>query len=129
VPALRERPDDLPLLARPILAALRVQIGREYTGLSPGFLTRLKRHRWPGNVRELQHVIYQAAFLEDGPVLEGREFVPVEAEPGGAPMPSRDRRQQALAAVQQAGGNKASAAIALGVSRKTLYQWLRAERE
>jgi two-component system response regulator HydG len=129
VPALRERPDDLPLLARPILAALRVQIGREYTGLSPGFLARLKRHRWPGNVRELQHVIYQAAFLEDGPVLEGREFVPVEAEPGGAPMPSRDRRQQALAAVQQAGGNKASAAIALGVSRKTLYQWLRAERE
>jgi two-component system response regulator HydG len=129
VPALRERPDDLPLLVRPILAALRVQIGREYTGLSPGFLARLKRHRWPGNVRELQHVIYQAAFLEDGPVLEGRDFVPVEAEAGAASPAPRDRRQQALAAVQQAGGNKASAAMALGVSRKTLYQWLREERE
>lgn len=128
VPPLRDRLDDLPLLVTPILAALRVQIGREFTGLSPGFLGRLLRHRWPGNIRELQHVIYQAAFQEDGPVLEGREFLPEDMDALPLAVPS-NRRERALAAVARSRGNKAAAAAALGVSRKTLYQWLRESPE
>jgi two-component system response regulator HydG len=134
VPPLRQRLEDLPLLVRPILAALRIQMNRELTELSPRFYQKLERHAWSGNLRELQHVISQAALLEDGPVLEGRHFSPIAA----APLPAKaalneqltsqvrgrrwERVRQALA---DAEGNKSRAAVILGVSRKTLYAWLK----
>jgi two-component system response regulator HydG len=128
VPPLRERLDDLPLLVEPVLAALRVQMNRELTGLAPQFFDKLRRHAWPGNVRELQHVLSQAALLEDGPVLRGRDFAPAGAAPAFAEEASdgrEARRRQAQEALRQARGNKSRAAALLGVSRKTLYAWLR----
>ncbi|GMV79493.1 MAG: hypothetical protein AMXMBFR7_06770 [Planctomycetota bacterium] len=78
-PPLRERLADLPLLVDAQLARLKAQLGKELLGLSAGFYDQLAAHAWPGNVRELQQVLTQAALLEDGPVLEGREFAPVAA--------------------------------------------------
>lgn len=133
VPPLRQRLDDLPLLVPPILAGLKVQMNRELTDLSPRFHARLRRHSWPGNIRELQHVLAQAALLEDGTVLEGRHFTPQPhqtAEPRGlqeevAAGTRENRRRRVRQALLETGGNKSQAADALGITRKTLYAWLR----
>jgi two-component system response regulator HydG len=133
VPPLRERLDDLPRLIAPILASLGVQMNRGFHDLSPRFHDKLRRHAWPGNVRELQHVIAQAALLEDGPVLEGRHFSPEAGGPNGkegvAEQVQADVREARLRrvseALREAGGNKSQAAAKLGVTRKTLYTWLR----
>jgi two-component system response regulator HydG len=137
VPPLRDRPDDIRLLVEPILAALRIEVNRELTGLSPRFHEKLLRHAWPGNVRELQHVIHQAAFREEGPVLEGIHFQPEPVGTAGSPVDTAhsqrpferpvppSRHERATRAVLEAEGNKSRAATALGISRKTLYQWIR----
>jgi DNA-binding NtrC family response regulator/predicted TIM-barrel enzyme len=132
VPPLRDRPDDIPLLVEPILAALRAQMGRELSGLAPEFSEKLRRHGWPGNLRELQHVLAQSALLEDGPILRGWQFVPRESLNSTPPTLSgrivADAREERLARLRQAlvtaGGNKSRAASILGISRKTLYAWL-----
>jgi two-component system response regulator HydG len=134
LPPLRERLEDIPLLAKAILARLRSQLNRPINNVSERFLEKLALHSWPGNVRELEHVIRQAALLEDTPVLTGRFFHPVTdggterpaAEKAtGAPRSRRSRSQLAREAIQQAGGNKSRAASALGITRKTLYAWLK----
>ncbi len=141
VPPLRDRLDDIPLLVEPILANLRVQMGREFLDLSPQFQEKLRKHSWPGNLRELQHVVAQAALLEDGPLLSGRHFLPSECAPiqdaGAAKRSHRSlaedvgadlretRRSRIRQALRDALGNKSQAADILGVSRKTLYAWLR----
>src|SRR5690606_33898421 len=90
VPALRDRLEDLPLLVEEFLARLQIQLGRRISGVAPRFLARLRKHSWPGNVRELQHVLTQAALLEDGLLLEGKEFAPKAA------ADSRTRHAQAV---------------------------------
>lgn len=133
VPSLAERREDLPLLIAEVLARLRVRFGRELSGVAPHFERRLLAYHWPGNVRELEHVLGQAAILEDGPYLEGAAFPPdgIPTDPtAGLALASAgrpDARSQcrlAEEAVRQAGGNKSRAAAILGVSRKTLYSWL-----
>ncbi|MBE7464336.1 MAG: phosphoenolpyruvate hydrolase family protein [Planctomycetes bacterium] len=127
VPPLRERGGDLILLAEEILRRLAIQLDKRLIGLAPHFVERLEVHAWPGNVRELQHVILQAALREDGPVLEGAFFQPLRtiAEPGAGTGRGEAWRQAVRAAYRDAKGNKARAAAALGVTRKTLYGWLR----
>jgi two-component system response regulator HydG len=142
VPPLRERLDDLPLLIEDALSRLQALLGRRISGVTPRFLARLRRHGWPGNVRELHHVLTQAALLEDGLLLEGKDFAPQPAgsrapaadpawsEAAGAWGPGegpKDRRESARRALAAHGGNKSRAAAALGVTRKTFYAWLEAE--
>jgi len=136
VPPLSDRLDDIPLLAEPILARLCIKLNRKRLTLSAAFYDLLGQHHWAGNVRELEQVIGRAALLEDGPVLQGKSFAPAPGTQafagslGGAPMrhqPKTSRRTLARSALEEAKGNKSHAALQLGISRKTLYQWLRAE--
>jgi two-component system response regulator HydG len=136
LPPLRDRQEDIPLLAQAILSRLQVQLDRPIATLSARFLEKLYQHSWPGNVRELEHVLRQAALLESSSVLTGRFFDPQALWPAqqtGNELPLRHtvrhrlRTQTARAAVEKAGGNKSQAAAGLGVSRKTLYAWLDAE--
>lgn len=133
VPPLRERPEDIQLLAETTLQRLCVQWNLPPRWMSAGFLNRLTRYSWPGNVRELQHVVGQALLLEDSHQVQGKHFqigertspimqAAVEAQP------SATRRERADQALAQAQGNKSRAAAALGVTRKTLYAWLKADR-
>jgi DNA-binding NtrC family response regulator/predicted TIM-barrel enzyme len=127
VPPLRERLSDLPLLIADILSRLQVQLNRKLIGAGPRFLKKLHAHGWTGNVRELQHVLLHAALMEDGPVLEGRDFVPQTFAEAGAKSPDRDDaawRGAVLRAMKTHGGNKSRAAAELGVTRRTLYKWL-----
>jgi formate hydrogenlyase transcriptional activator len=69
-PALRERRDDIPLLARHFLRHFARKLGRPLEDFSGDALERLRSYAWPGNVRELQNVIERAAILSQGPVIE-----------------------------------------------------------
>jgi two-component system response regulator AtoC len=117
IPPLRERPRDLPLLARHFVATLAKGAGRPRPPtLTDGALTLLARHAWPGNVRELRNVVERALLLADGPAL-GEEHLVIEIARKPAPPTERDRIVAALAAC---GGNQSRAARQLGISRKVL---------
>jgi PAS domain S-box-containing protein len=69
LPPLRERTEDIPLLAQYLLDKSAARIGRRMDRIDPGTLHRLREYRWPGNVRELENVIERAAILATGPTL------------------------------------------------------------
>ena len=80
LPPLRDRKDDIPLLAHYLLNKYAMQIGRPIDGISPETIERLQAYPWPGNIRELQNVIERAAILATGRVLEiGAELLPVSS--------------------------------------------------
>ncbi len=69
LPPLRERPEDIPLLAEHFLRRLARQLGRKAIKLTLANVTQMQRYHWPGNIRELQHVLERAAILStDGKI-------------------------------------------------------------
>ncbi|MEW6265423.1 MAG: phosphoenolpyruvate hydrolase family protein [Thermodesulfobacteriota bacterium] len=135
IPPLRQRLLDIPALINSFLAELNLQFNREVIGLTQEFIRRLMKHAWPGNVRELKHVLTRVILLEDGPILQGEDFVPetdikltqVGASDPRAYAPPGGIEEDTLlaAALQATGGNKLKAARLLGISRKTLYSRLK----
>ena len=131
-PALRERLDDVPLLAEHFLEDFAARFHTRITGVGPEALALLMRHGWPGNVRELRHAMEHAAILcPGGPVLP--EHLPGELtrnhSPGAASRPSLQPeprhdpdRDEVARALRQTGGNKAQAARLLGIGRRSLYR-------
>jgi PAS domain S-box-containing protein len=87
LPPLRERREDIPLLAKYVLDKFAARIGRRFDGIEPATLHRLMAYPWPGNVRELQNVIERAVILATGPSLEVDPDVlcPSGAEPAREP--------------------------------------------
>jgi DNA-binding NtrC family response regulator len=125
IPPLRERPRDLPLLARAFVASLaRGPAPR----ISEAAMEALQAHGWPGNVRELRNAIERALVLCDGPALLPEHLPPpvpfAPADGQGAPeSPAAavdDERARILAALAACGGNQSRAARQLGISRKVL---------
>jgi two-component system response regulator HupR/HoxA len=76
LPALRERPMDIPLLAQAILDKDGAALGRVVQGFGPGVLDSLSAYAWPGNVRELQNEIRRMLVLSDGNTLDGDALAP-----------------------------------------------------
>lgn len=79
IPPLRERPEDIPVLALRFAMRTAADIGKKIEGLSQDALEALQRYPWPGNIRELQHVIERAVILTPDPIiqphcLEGTRF-------------------------------------------------------
>jgi DNA-binding NtrC family response regulator len=79
IPPLRERPEDIPVLALRFALRNAAEIGKKIEGLSPAALEALQAYPWPGNIRELQHVIERAVILSPDPIiqphcLEGTRF-------------------------------------------------------
>jgi len=70
VPPLRDRPEDIPLLALHFLAEFRRQFGRSVDAFSREALDQMLAYSWPGNVRELRHVVERAVLLNQTPVIE-----------------------------------------------------------
>lgn len=75
LPPLRERREDIPLLARHFLTRYSSELDKEVTDFSQEAMQLLMIHHWPGNVRELEHVIERAIVLCEGPVLDARDLV------------------------------------------------------
>lgn len=134
IPPLRERRDDIPLLAELFLQRWSAEHGKPLRGFAPGAMQRLTAHAWPGNVRELQTVVATAALETasqwirpiDLPRLEWPAQKQLPAAEIAGEDPNLDRAilrhiARVLARVQ---GNKLRAARLLGISRSTLYRML-----
>jgi len=133
LPPLRERGDDIALLANHFLAEMnRVEACNK--DFAAPVLERLKNYDWPGNVRELRNVV-QRAFIMADEVIEEHCLPPElsQSRPGTGPYfqvragskVADVERQLILATLEQCGGTKEKAAAMLGISLKTLYNRLR----
>ena len=135
VPALRDRKQDIPALVDKFLNELGTQFGHLALGITPDFMGKLMKHSWPGNVRELRHVLSRALLLEEGPILEGNEFIPDLVLHSHIPTSASDLQTETRGfgagsnlitnAIKASSGNKSKAAKLLGISRKTLYARLK----
>ena len=134
LPPLRDRRDDIPLLAEAFLQAAAVQRGEPAKRLSEDALEMLGEYAWPGNVRELENALERAVILCGGPVigvtalperLAERRAEPLVAE-RPTPNPTLDTIERAyiLWVLQSEQGNKTRAAEALGIDPSTLHRKL-----
>lgn len=132
LPPLRERDDDVLLLARHFLDHFNAEQGTSKQ-FSPAALKAMQEYRWPGNIRELRNYVYRSYILADDIIdgeLHGFELQPKalasRAEisvPIGVPLADANK-QLILATLKQCGGVKKTAAEMLGISLKTLYNRL-----
>jgi len=141
IPPLRDRQDDVKLLAEHYIESFRSRLRKNIDGIAPEALAAFRRYKWPGNVRELRNVIERAMILEDDDVIttkylprglvgESRAGVEVVTEEGKfathfrlpADGVSLDGVEMSLVrqALEQSGGNQTKAAELLNISRDQL---------
>jgi len=131
LPPLRDRPEDIPLLAAHFAIKSAEKHGQPTPELQPELIEVLQEYEWPGNVRELENLIERLVVLSSGPSL-GIEFVPekmLRALPG-ANAADESTLEGAVAALKrkmivsalQSEGNKVAAAKKLGISRSYLHR-------
>jgi DNA-binding NtrC family response regulator len=133
VPPLRQRVEDIPILASWLLRRLADGSGHAPKLLAEATVARLQERAWPSNLHELERVIAQAAALADGGLIEPRHLLAL-AEPGpSSPIATTAVKmerlhdvmmQHVLDMLTRCGGNKVRAAERLGISRSTLYRML-----
>ncbi len=129
IPPLRERPDDIPLLAEHFLARSSATEGGRRVTISDEVLEVFRSFSWPGNVRELQNVLQFAWIKCKGDVLRVEHLPPnfrLTSEHAASKIGRRKglTKEAVVAALDKTGGNKSEAAKVLGVSRATLYRFL-----
>jgi DNA-binding NtrC family response regulator len=130
LPPLRERVDDIPLLADFFLRKCAKEAGKAVERIAPEAMALLCAHRWPGNVRELEHTIERAVVLTQNPTVLPQDLPPeIQAPAGRRPSPEAPvlplrelERRHLLFALERAGGNRKRAAEWLGITRRTLYR-------
>lgn len=133
MPPLRERGDDVLLLAQHFLRHFSTKLNRKFDRLSPRAAEMLRAYSWPGNVRELKNVIERAVLLEEGPVLEIAHLPPEIANERRGARPSEGRLatlqevedRHVVHALEHTGFNKSQAARLLGISRQSLLDRLK----
>lgn len=141
LPPLRERRDDIPLLAQHFLTRFENKMKKGINGFSDQTMELLQRFPWPGNVRELEHVVERAYVIcnggtittehlpleitrKDAGVAEGKPGNNITAPLAGFPEDTDQASEveKIVSALQRTGGNKAKAARLLGIDRSTLYR-------
>jgi two-component system, NtrC family, response regulator AtoC len=130
LPPLRERREDIPMLAHNFLHKVSSANNKPVRGFVPETMALLERYHWPGNVRELENVIERTVSLAPGPLLMPDDLP--EAVRKAAPAPAGgdesllsldNMEKRHLARVlRETGGNKVRAAKILGIDRRTLYR-------
>jgi two-component system, NtrC family, response regulator AtoC len=136
LPPLRDRSEDIPVLARRFLERFARKLQRPVTGIDPAAMDALRAHGWPGNIRELENAIERATLMCDGTTLLPRDLPPELGEhaaagsataSGATPLRERIRaatqrieRDAILEALRLTDGNVTRAAKELGLSRRGL---------
>jgi formate hydrogenlyase transcriptional activator len=138
VPALRDRADDIPLLAEYLVRRFAQKAGKRLGGIDGRTLELLRAYDWPGNVRELQNVIERSVILSDGEAFSMDEawlrrnangaFGSTVSAPGVGGQLTSERIETALAASQGRVSGPSGAAVRLGIPRQTLESKIRALR-
>jgi len=140
VPALRERTDDIPILAQSVCERISLRGGESIMNISPAAMNIFQTYSWPGNVRELQNTIEYAFVLCGGQEIKP-EHLPPKISPHGEQVPgaiacvdsdvsganaeadtTSSQREQLIEALKRTGGHQAKAADILGVSRVTVWK-------
>jgi DNA-binding NtrC family response regulator len=132
LPPLRERREDIPLLAEHFVQRISSELGKDVNGISAEALKLLIAHDWPGNVRELENVIERAIVTCHNDVLDEQDFSwlqhsgsqPPSWEIPDVPLGELERRA-IVAALERKHGNVKEASTALGIDRSTLYDKLK----
>jgi DNA-binding NtrC family response regulator len=127
LPPLRERKEDISLLATVHLAAMARRYRKEIKGFAPAALRALTDHPWPGNVRELMHVVERAVLMAHGDAIQPADLaLRAPAAPGRLEEMSIEEVEEFLIrkALARHDGNVSHAAEALGLSRSALYRRL-----
>ncbi len=131
LPSLRERPDDILLLAGHFLARAAKAVGKALTGFDQEATAWLLQHRWPGNVRELENVIERAATLARTSLITrgdlGIEFAPEATGMGVRPTLAELEESYIRRVLEETKGDKVAAARILGVSVRTLQRRFQVE--
>ncbi len=137
VPALKDRKQDIPLLAQHFLTMFCEKNKKEMKGITPQAMDRMLKHDWPGNVRELMNAVERGVVLSTSEYLDERElpFLPKDdilenealseaAIPADLPLEEVEKAS-ILKTLELAGGNKSEASRRLGITRRTLHKKLK----
>ena len=133
LPPLRERREDIPLLAEHFLSEIAERNGKLIRGFSPQAMDLLVRNRWKGNVRELENVVERAVIMTRGDLIQTGDLPGHITDEGEAPsagiIPGRPlsdlEREAILSTLEMTGGNRTETANLLGISRRTLQYKLK----
>lgn len=131
VPALRERPEDIPSLCQYFIARLSEKNRKNIIGISPDAIKALISYDWPGNVRELENTLERAVILSTGEYVTESELPPNISKKNDENILDKclsleDIEKKAImVALDAAGWNKSEAARQLGINRKTLHKKLK----
>ncbi len=144
LPPLRERGNDVLLIARELLRHAAEEEGKSFSELAPETAALLQAYDWPGNVRQLENIVRNIVVLNEGEVVTPAMLPPPLTDPpphearpasgpGAGPGPIRPLAQVERQAIEEAidlcHGNVVQAAVQLGVSNSTLYRKIRSWRE
>lgn len=126
LPPLRDRDEDVPLLAREFLRRYAAETGKEYLAFDPEALKALTRHSWPGNVRELENRVKRAVIMAEGKRLTVQDLEltqPFAAMSASSLKEARESVERAMVrrALRKHAGKMSRASAELGISRPTLY--------
>jgi two-component system response regulator HydG len=139
IPPLRDRQQDIPLLAQHFLEMFAAKNHKKIKGFTPQALDLLIRHDWPGNVRELMNAVERTVVLSRSDYLSDKDFpmypgtalydgaasdIPAIEKDGSSPLEAVERAT-ILKTLDAAGGNKSETARRLGITRKTLHKKLK----
>jgi transcriptional regulator with PAS, ATPase and Fis domain len=138
LPSLKEREEDIPMLAHHFLQKCAAGTTTSVRGFRPDTMDCLKRYRWPGNVRELENAIERAVSLSHGPLLTPEDLpaaIRQAPSPGEQQSDLRDNtpesvyltleeveKRHLMRVLKETKGNKVKAAKILGIDRRTLYR-------
>jgi two-component system, NtrC family, response regulator AtoC len=130
LPPLRERKEDIPLLAEHFLKRFSAENQKTVSGFSGEMMDFLVKYPWPGNVRELENTIERAVILSKGPEIQLADLLQRNSPLVGKAITGQSlqdvEREHILSVLNETGGNLARAARILGISRATLYNKSRA---
>ena len=130
LPPLRDRQDDIPILAEHFLNTYAQKYRKTFKGFKANAVQLLQRYSWPGNIRELQHAIERAIIMAESDELDSRDFFFLSAKPAHEKVNNAtfnlDEVEKNLIqrAIDKNGGNISKAAKELGLTRASLYRRL-----
>lgn len=128
LPPLRDRGQDIPMLAHRFLDQLNQQSPRQVQRIQPKALEALLNYAWPGNIRELRNIMEYAHVMGEGPEVTLHDLTPElrgESPPGTEDNIKLRERRRILEALDACSGSKHEAAEKLGMSRATLWRKMR----